>query len=106
MKVPFMSDPRPVSAADRTNVADAANGRNSAGAAGRDQLQHARDILEEVREGPPPFGILVVPLSAEGSREEGGQGPDAVFEDPLGGGGEGERPGGGTHAERDGGTAR
>ena len=34
MKVPFMSDPRPVSAADRTNVADAANGRNSAGAAG------------------------------------------------------------------------
>ena len=34
MKVPFMSEPRPVSAAERTNVADAASGRNSAGAAG------------------------------------------------------------------------
>mmetsp|Transcript_9925 Transcript_9925/g.36893 ORF Transcript_9925/g.36893 Transcript_9925/m.36893 type:complete len:276 (+) Transcript_9925:1044-1871(+) len=34
MKVPFIKEPRPVSAALRTNVADAASGRNSAGAAG------------------------------------------------------------------------
>ena len=34
MNVPFIKDPRPVSAADRTNVADAASGKNAAGNAG------------------------------------------------------------------------
>ena len=34
MNVPFIRLPRPVSAAERTNVADAAKGRNNAGNAG------------------------------------------------------------------------
>ena len=34
MKVPFNRLPRPVSAAERTNTADAANGKNNPGAAG------------------------------------------------------------------------
>eukprot|EP00982_Pelagococcus_subviridis_P009214 30910-Pelagococcus_subviridis.AAC.11 len=67
----------------------------------RHELEHPRDVLERVRHRPPPLRIFVVLLPAEHAREERRERPDAVLQDPLRGGRERERAGGGPHPERD-----
>jgi hypothetical protein len=97
MNEPFTREPRPVSAADRTNVAVAARGRKSPGAAG--VIDDPRDVLQGVAHHPPSLRVLVVLLSTQRARREGGEGPDAVLEDPLRRRGEGQRAGRGAHPE-------